>query len=136
MQPLQICIGPIIRIGWESWCLPYAGFLKFDLANKWRRNNLLKNLWAKHQRLNLDLIIVVSGKVTQTQGSRLQENIFSCQSFSCPYHDVFTNLCISPDLPHHPSLSSFLYTSTIPKKLDGVGAVDNRPSSGQQHNFI
>ena len=28
MQPLQICIGPIIRIGRETWCLPYAGFLK------------------------------------------------------------------------------------------------------------
>ena len=28
MQPLQICIGPIIRIGRESWCLPYAGFYK------------------------------------------------------------------------------------------------------------
>ena len=27
MQPLQICIGPSIRIGRESWCLPYAGFL-------------------------------------------------------------------------------------------------------------
>ena len=27
MQSLQICIGPIIRIGRESWCLPYAGFL-------------------------------------------------------------------------------------------------------------
>ena len=27
MQPLQVCIGPIIRIGRESWCLPYAGFL-------------------------------------------------------------------------------------------------------------
>ena len=26
MQPLQICIGHIIRIGRESWCLPYAGF--------------------------------------------------------------------------------------------------------------
>ena len=26
MQPLQVCIGPIIRIGRESWCLPYAGF--------------------------------------------------------------------------------------------------------------
>ena len=25
-QPLQICIGPTIRIGRESWCLPYAGF--------------------------------------------------------------------------------------------------------------
>ena len=28
MQPLQICIGPIIRIGRENWCLPYAGFFK------------------------------------------------------------------------------------------------------------
>ena len=28
MQPLQICIGPTIRIGRESWCLPYAGFLE------------------------------------------------------------------------------------------------------------
>ena len=25
-QPLQICIGPTIRIGLESWCLSYAGF--------------------------------------------------------------------------------------------------------------
>ena len=29
MQPLQICIGPIIRIGRESWCLPYAGFFLY-----------------------------------------------------------------------------------------------------------
>ena len=28
-QPLQICIGPSIRIGRESWCLPYAGFFSF-----------------------------------------------------------------------------------------------------------
>ena len=27
MQPLQNCIGPTIRIGWEILCLPYAGFL-------------------------------------------------------------------------------------------------------------
>ena len=26
MQPLQNCIGPAIRIGRESWCLPYAGY--------------------------------------------------------------------------------------------------------------
>ena len=26
MQPLQIYIGPIIRIGRESWCLRYADF--------------------------------------------------------------------------------------------------------------
>ena len=32
MQPLKICIGPIIRIGRESWCLPYAGFLNICSA--------------------------------------------------------------------------------------------------------
>ena len=26
MRPLQICIGPTIRIGRKSWFLPYAGF--------------------------------------------------------------------------------------------------------------
>ena len=31
MQPLQICIGPSIRIGRESWCLPYAGFFQVKL---------------------------------------------------------------------------------------------------------
>ena len=34
MQPLQICIGPIIRIGRESWCLPYAGFFSLSMKNK------------------------------------------------------------------------------------------------------
>ena len=28
MQPLQICIGSTIRIGRESWCLPYARLKK------------------------------------------------------------------------------------------------------------
>ena len=32
-QPLQICIGPTIRIGRESWCLPYAGFLLLNCIN-------------------------------------------------------------------------------------------------------
>ena len=26
LQLLKNCIGPTIRIGRESWCLPYAGF--------------------------------------------------------------------------------------------------------------
>ena len=29
MQPLNICIGPIIRIGREIRCLPYAEFFLF-----------------------------------------------------------------------------------------------------------
>ena len=31
MHPLQICIGPSICIGQESWCLPYAGFFSEGL---------------------------------------------------------------------------------------------------------
>ena len=34
MQPLQIFIGPTIRIGQESWGLPYAGFFLGVLSNK------------------------------------------------------------------------------------------------------
>ena len=41
MQPLQICIGPTIRIGRESWCLPYAGFLGHTFKF---HANLLHNL--------------------------------------------------------------------------------------------
>ena len=45
MQPLQVCIGPIIRIGRESWCLPYAGFLvlirKILKVNKFNKFNKL-----------------------------------------------------------------------------------------------
>ena len=33
MQPPQICIGPTIRIGRQSWCLPYAGFF-FTVVDK------------------------------------------------------------------------------------------------------
>ena len=33
MQPLQICIGPTIRIGRESWGLPYAGFFCLTIKN-------------------------------------------------------------------------------------------------------
>ena len=40
-QPLQICIGPTVRIGRESWCLPYAGFIKQKLFNQ-TKNGLLK----------------------------------------------------------------------------------------------
>ena len=33
-QPLQICIGLTIRIGWESWCLPCAGILIWGLQRQ------------------------------------------------------------------------------------------------------
>ena len=42
MQPLQICIGPTICIGRESWCLPYAGFFWItSLREALPRKNLL-----------------------------------------------------------------------------------------------
>ena len=40
MQPLQICIGPTIRIVQESWCLPYAGFLRIPSQLFPRQNNI------------------------------------------------------------------------------------------------
>ena len=33
-KKLQICIGPTIRIGRESWCLPYAGFFNNKNSKK------------------------------------------------------------------------------------------------------
>ena len=35
MQLLKNCISPTIRIGQESWCLQYAGFLLNDLKKYW-----------------------------------------------------------------------------------------------------
>ena len=32
-QPLQTCICSTIRVGRESWCLPYAGFYFFFVEN-------------------------------------------------------------------------------------------------------
>ena len=50
MQPLQICIGPIIRIGQESWCLPYAGFFKHGLNRKLFYSSQLKHLYQPSNR--------------------------------------------------------------------------------------
>ena len=57
MQPLQICIGPSIRIDQESWCLPYAGFLLLTLKKKYiyihtnqggQKNNYKKKMYPKY----------------------------------------------------------------------------------------
>ena len=42
MQPLQTCIGPTIRIGRESWFLPYAGF--FLQFAGFKGDSVLKNV--------------------------------------------------------------------------------------------
>ena len=42
MQPLQICIGPTVRIGQESWCLLYAGFFYMCLFKSCRKKFKLK----------------------------------------------------------------------------------------------
>ena len=60
MQPLQTCIGPIIRIGRESWCLPYAGFLLliWAITKGSRLNTLNKYIDTKHnQNYNIDVIM-------------------------------------------------------------------------------
>ena len=36
---MQICSGPTIGIGRESWCLPYAGFLR----NEFIRTEFIRN---------------------------------------------------------------------------------------------
>ena len=45
MQPLQVCIGPIIRIGRESWCLPYAGFFLMQNAYLIGSGASIRNGW-------------------------------------------------------------------------------------------
>ena len=56
MQRLQICIGPTIRIGRESWCLPYAGFFIITLftLNKFEKEYgnkyCLSQNWLKHKK--------------------------------------------------------------------------------------
>ena len=53
MQPLKICIGPIIRIGRESWCLPYAGFLHPTSFIRFQNAKLnLKCIWAYVKRFH------------------------------------------------------------------------------------
>ena len=47
MQPLQICIqciGPTIRLGRESWCLPYAGFFRWQFHIT---VNSMKPMWHR-----------------------------------------------------------------------------------------
>ena len=50
MQPLQICIGPIIRIGRESWCLPYAVF--FNYISKLSKAYIFFKLMSFAQRIS------------------------------------------------------------------------------------
>ena len=49
-QPLQICIGPAIRIGQESWCLPYVGFFRV-LMPRWEMALLLWDLFCSPGRI-------------------------------------------------------------------------------------
>ena len=45
-QPLQICIGPTIRISRESWCLPYAGFFKLIIGQTVYCSEQFTVLWS------------------------------------------------------------------------------------------
>ena len=63
MQPLQICIGPTIRIGQESWCLPYAGF--FYLSFTKGLNNLSKAQLPRFNHLDVKAISRFWRKITK-----------------------------------------------------------------------
>ena len=80
MQPLQICIGPIIRIGRESWCLPYAGFLNTVLL-KIGLLVILTFLRSKLDRkLHLNLTLYMSGlKKTLLYAVWAQLSVFKAQ---------------------------------------------------------
>ena len=71
MQPLQICIGPIIRIGRESWCLPYAGFF----YNIWDIINIFPDKISCCQDLAgarygyLKFVPCIKERVDQTKGA-------------------------------------------------------------------
>ena len=55
MQPLQICIGPTIRIGRESWCLPYAGFFCIDfMTNEFKLSSKKKLVWDSLVPMNFN----------------------------------------------------------------------------------
>ena len=76
MQPLQICIGPTIRIGRESWCLPYAGFFIIVSGfKKWSRTNFT------HKSTGIAFHRYLTILVHVTQGSLIQ----------CTY--VFSSFC-------------------------------------------
>ena len=44
MQSLQICIGPTIRIGRKSWCLPYVGFFLSNFTNNY---SIFQQFWVQ-----------------------------------------------------------------------------------------
>ena len=92
MQPLQICIGSTIRIGRQSWFLPYAGFWKGT-----QKNAFWLNIWVMqsrpfngfHSEYPLCDIAecVVSALREQNlgagQGSQLQKRGTSCSEGLC-----------------------------------------------------
>ena len=45
-QPLQICIGPSIRIGRESWCLPYTFFFLGNLQKSVNTTTYIRRPWT------------------------------------------------------------------------------------------
>ena len=78
MQLLQICIGPIIRIGRESWCLPYAGFLYTTKIST--EINLQKRQKSCQERLRLrKILIILRNRKKRPSKAKLQK-LFSYQN--------------------------------------------------------
>ena len=87
MSYFQICIDPTIRIGRESWCLPYAGFfsMKFGYINFF-----LLYKWAKYEPIWTDFTAQ-----TVILGSNLLVKAQTIPQYAkCALFFFFTKSCV------------------------------------------
>ena len=73
MLPLQICSGPSIRIGRQSWCLPYVGFLL----------NISMLLQHKKPKNSEDKVYKTDTTYPAVQCSALQCSALQCTAVHC-----------------------------------------------------
>ena len=75
-QLLQNCIGPTIRIGRESWCLPYAGFFfsKKSHFQKFQYSFIIKSFVFRY---NLKTAINTSLKSARVENLDQYYSVFS-----------------------------------------------------------
>ena len=69
MQLLKNCICPTIRIGRESWCLPYAGFFIAAPGFAWVTNHIIEEKAEKFEAEGED-ILKEDKRKTERRGKR------------------------------------------------------------------